>query len=153
MNDRDQMKSSVRRMIERRVEGVAIVTFGMEDVLLEDLKLWEVPVVLVDVVSHSRDICNLDDDTENALPTDVRDDGSSFHDHTYRVLPSCLFTHLRKSEESQFQSFWEKSSGPLSTMMLGSALSKFAGPASDGVKLFPNCQLHTETPKSRRRST
>jgi hypothetical protein len=27
------MESAVRRMIERRVEGVAIMTFGMEDVL------------------------------------------------------------------------------------------------------------------------
>ena len=54
MNDREHMKSSVRRMIERRVEGVAILTFGMEDVLLEDLKLWDVPVVLVDVASTKR---------------------------------------------------------------------------------------------------
>jgi DNA-binding LacI/PurR family transcriptional regulator len=54
MNDQEHMKSSVRRMIERRVEGVAIVTFGMEEVLLEDLKLREVPVVLVDVVPTHR---------------------------------------------------------------------------------------------------
>jgi DNA-binding LacI/PurR family transcriptional regulator len=49
MNDSEHMKSSVRRMIERRVEGVAIMTFGVEDVLLEDLKLCEVPLVFVDV--------------------------------------------------------------------------------------------------------
>ncbi len=36
-------------MIERRVEGVAVMTFGMEDVLLEDLKLREIPLVFVDV--------------------------------------------------------------------------------------------------------
>ncbi len=49
MNDSEHMKTSVRRMIERRVEGVAVMTFGMEDVLLEDLKLREVPLVFVDV--------------------------------------------------------------------------------------------------------
>jgi LacI family transcriptional regulator len=49
MNDPEHMKSSVRRMIERRVEGVAVMTFGMEDVVLEDLKLREVPLVFVDV--------------------------------------------------------------------------------------------------------
>jgi DNA-binding LacI/PurR family transcriptional regulator len=49
MGDPEHMKSSVRRMIERRVEGVAVMTFGMEDVLLEDLKLREVPLVFVDV--------------------------------------------------------------------------------------------------------
>src|SRR5207249_3411552 len=30
MNDPEQMESSVRRMIERQVEGVAVMTFGME---------------------------------------------------------------------------------------------------------------------------
>jgi LacI family transcriptional regulator len=48
-NDPKRMESSVRRMIERRVEGVAVMTFGMEEVLLEDLKLRKVPLVFVDV--------------------------------------------------------------------------------------------------------
>jgi len=48
-NDPTQMETAVRRMIERRVEGVAIMTFGMEEVLLEDLKLRKVPLVFVDV--------------------------------------------------------------------------------------------------------
>src|SRR5882762_1308289 len=48
-NDPERMESAVRRMIERRVEGVAIMTFGMEEVLLEDLKLRKVPLVFVDV--------------------------------------------------------------------------------------------------------
>src|SRR5437879_2505918 len=43
------MKTSARRMLEHRVEGVAIMTFGMEEVLLEDLKLRKVPLVFVDV--------------------------------------------------------------------------------------------------------
>jgi LacI family transcriptional regulator len=43
------METAVRRMIERRVEGVAIMTFGMEEILLEDLKLRKVPLVFVDV--------------------------------------------------------------------------------------------------------
>ncbi len=48
-NDPMHMETAVRRMIERRVEGVAIMTFGMEEVLLEDLKLRKVPLVFVDV--------------------------------------------------------------------------------------------------------
>src|ERR1700756_4160316 len=35
VHDPKLMESSVRRMIERRVEGVAVLTFGMEDSLLE----------------------------------------------------------------------------------------------------------------------
>lgn len=50
-NDPTRMEHAVRRMIERRVDGVAIMTFGMEEVLLEDLKLREVPLVFVDVGS------------------------------------------------------------------------------------------------------
>jgi LacI family transcriptional regulator len=48
-NDPTRMEHAVRRMIERRVEGVAVMTFGMEEVLLEDLKLREIPLVFVDV--------------------------------------------------------------------------------------------------------
>ncbi|HEY1271562.1 MAG TPA: LacI family DNA-binding transcriptional regulator [Terriglobales bacterium] len=49
IHDPRRMETSVRRMIERRVEGVAVMTFGMEDLLLEDLKLRKVPLVFVDV--------------------------------------------------------------------------------------------------------
>ncbi len=48
-HDPKRMESSVRRMLERRVEGVAVMTFGMEESLLNDLKLRNVPLVFVDV--------------------------------------------------------------------------------------------------------
>lgn len=48
-HDPKRMESSVRRMLERRVEGVAVMTFGMEESLLDDLKLRQVPLVCVDV--------------------------------------------------------------------------------------------------------
>jgi LacI family transcriptional regulator len=44
-NDPARMESSVRRMIERRVDAVAVMTFGMEEGLLENLKLRNVPLV------------------------------------------------------------------------------------------------------------
>ena len=47
--DSKRMELSVRRMIERRVDGVAILTFGMEDTLIEDLHFRKVPLVFVDV--------------------------------------------------------------------------------------------------------
>jgi LacI family transcriptional regulator len=58
-NDPKLMESSVRRMIERRVEGVAIMTFGMEEVLLEDLKLRKVPLVFVDVGPSRPHVSNI----------------------------------------------------------------------------------------------
>jgi LacI family transcriptional regulator len=49
VHDPERMKTSVRRMLEHRVEGVAVMTFGMEESLLNDLKLRNVPLVFVDV--------------------------------------------------------------------------------------------------------
>jgi LacI family transcriptional regulator, galactose operon repressor len=49
VHDPKRMESSVRRMIERRVDGVAILTFGMEEALLKDLRFRKVPLVFVDV--------------------------------------------------------------------------------------------------------
>jgi LacI family transcriptional regulator len=49
VHDPKRMNLAVRRMIERRVDGVAILTFGMEESLIEDLRFRKVPVVFVDV--------------------------------------------------------------------------------------------------------
>jgi LacI family transcriptional regulator len=49
LNDPRRMALSVRRMIERKVDGVAVVTFGMEGRLLNDLKSRRVPLVFIDV--------------------------------------------------------------------------------------------------------
>jgi LacI family transcriptional regulator len=39
VHDPKRMELSVRRMIERRVEGVAVLTFGFEESLIEELAL------------------------------------------------------------------------------------------------------------------
>lgn len=49
VHDPTRMDLSVRRMTERRVDGVAVMTFGMEDLLLDDRELSNVPLVFVDV--------------------------------------------------------------------------------------------------------
>jgi DNA-binding LacI/PurR family transcriptional regulator len=49
VHDPKRMDMSVRRMTDRRVDGVAVMTFGMEDLLLEDRELSNVPLVFVDV--------------------------------------------------------------------------------------------------------
>ncbi|ABF39334.1 transcriptional regulator, LacI family [Candidatus Koribacter versatilis Ellin345] len=48
-HDPVRMEIAVRRMIEHRVEGVALMTFGMEESLLENLKRRKIPMVIVDV--------------------------------------------------------------------------------------------------------
>src|SRR5947209_12444365 len=59
VNDPKRMEQSVRRMIERRVEGVAILTFGMEESLLGHLRFRKVPLVFVDVGPDAPGIVNI----------------------------------------------------------------------------------------------
>jgi len=66
-NDPKRMESSVRRMIERRVDGVAIMTFGMEEGLLADLKLRKVPLVFVDVGPSRPRVSNIRIDYQHGI--------------------------------------------------------------------------------------
>jgi LacI family transcriptional regulator len=59
IHDTTRMKTAVRRMIERRVDGVAILTFGMEEPLLDDLRIRKVPLVFVDVGPDFPHISNI----------------------------------------------------------------------------------------------
>jgi LacI family transcriptional regulator len=45
----ERMVSCIRRMIERNVDGVAAMTFGIETPLLHELTSRDIPLVLVDV--------------------------------------------------------------------------------------------------------
>src|ERR1700732_2479377 len=59
IHDPKRMEQSVRRMIERRVDGVAILTFGMEESLLGHLRFRKVPLVFVDVGPDAPGIVNI----------------------------------------------------------------------------------------------
>lgn len=53
------MELAVRRMIESRVDGVAILTFGMEDYLLEHLRFRNLPLVFVDIGPKAPRVSNI----------------------------------------------------------------------------------------------
>jgi LacI family transcriptional regulator len=59
VHDPKRMELAVRRMIERRVDGVAILTFGMEESLIADLRFRKVPLVFVDVGPQAAGITNI----------------------------------------------------------------------------------------------
>jgi LacI family transcriptional regulator len=59
VHDPKRMELSVRRMIERRVQGVAILTFGFEEALIEGLRYRNVPLVFVDVGPHVPGVTNI----------------------------------------------------------------------------------------------
>src|SRR5262249_54768283 len=58
-HDPKRMELAVRRMIEGRVDGVAILTFGMEDSLLEHLRFRNLPLVFVDVGPKAPRVSNI----------------------------------------------------------------------------------------------
>jgi DNA-binding LacI/PurR family transcriptional regulator len=47
--DPKRMSHCIRRMLERKVEGVAVMTFGIEEPLLTQMALRRVPLVFIDV--------------------------------------------------------------------------------------------------------
>jgi LacI family transcriptional regulator len=53
------MELAVRRMIESRVDGVAILTFGMEDYLLDHLRFRNLPLVFVDIGPKAPRVSNI----------------------------------------------------------------------------------------------
>lgn len=59
VHDPKRMESAVRRMIERRVDGVAVLTFGMEENLIAHLRFRKVPLVFVDVGPDVPGIANI----------------------------------------------------------------------------------------------
>jgi DNA-binding LacI/PurR family transcriptional regulator len=67
VHDPKRMEISVRRMIERRVDGVAILTFGMEDSLIEHLRFRKVPLVFVDVGPDAPRVANIRIDYLNGI--------------------------------------------------------------------------------------
>lgn len=62
-----RMALAVRRMIERRVDGVAVLTFGMEEEIFQDLKSRNVPLVFIDVGPRLPRISNIRIDYQNGI--------------------------------------------------------------------------------------
>jgi DNA-binding LacI/PurR family transcriptional regulator len=47
--DPKRMESCVRRMLERKVDGVAIMTFGIEELLLKRFAAGDIPTIFIDI--------------------------------------------------------------------------------------------------------
>lgn len=52
--DLRRMEICVQRMLERKVDGVAVMTFGIEEPLLDRLALQKVPMVFIDVAPDKK---------------------------------------------------------------------------------------------------
>ena len=70
--DTKRMYQCIRRMIERKVDGVAIMTFGIEAPLLDQLAKRNVPLVFIDVGPESRDTSVLKVDYHHGIRQGVQ---------------------------------------------------------------------------------
>jgi len=96
-----RMEAAVRRMLERRVEGVAILTFGMEESLLEGLRFRKVPLVFVDVGPSRSLVSNIRIDYLHGIRQAVQHLAALRHRHIAFIAgPSRL-----KSAEARKQAF------------------------------------------------
>lgn len=59
IHDPKRMELAVRRMIEGQVDGVAILTFGMEEYLLEHLRFRNLPLVFIDIGPRAPRVSNI----------------------------------------------------------------------------------------------
>lgn len=81
VHDPKRMEHAVRRMIERRVDGVAVVTFGMEDALLKKPHFRKVPLVFIDVGPASPRITNIRIDYHHGIQQAVQHLAALRHVH------------------------------------------------------------------------
>jgi len=70
--DPERMEICIRRMIERNVEGVAVMTFGIEEPLLDELVSRNIPMVFVDAASPSEKVSTLAVDYHHGIREGVQ---------------------------------------------------------------------------------
>jgi LacI family transcriptional regulator len=75
-----RMELAVRRMIEGRVDGVAILTFGMEDLLLQHLRSRRLPLVFIDVGPKVPRVSNIRVDYSHGIRQAVQHLAAMRHD-------------------------------------------------------------------------
>lgn len=80
IHDPRRMELAVRRMIEGRVDGVAILTFGMEDVLLDHLRFRNLPLVFIDVGPKAPRVSNIRVDYSHGIRQAIQHLAAMRHD-------------------------------------------------------------------------
>jgi LacI family transcriptional regulator len=65
--DLRSMEICVQRMLERKVDGVAVMTFGIEEPLLERLASKKIPMVFIDVAPAQKGFSAIRIDYENGI--------------------------------------------------------------------------------------
>jgi len=67
VRERKEMEAAVRRMIERRVDGIAILNFGTDESLIEILRFRNVPLVVLDSRSQMPGVASIRIDYQHGI--------------------------------------------------------------------------------------
>jgi DNA-binding LacI/PurR family transcriptional regulator len=70
--DPKRMSLCIRRMLERKVDGVAVMTFGIEEPLLDQLAKRKIPMVFIDVAPEGAGISLLKVDYQHGIRQGVQ---------------------------------------------------------------------------------
>ncbi len=100
--DPDRMRTCIRRMTERNVEGVAVLTFGIEQPLLEQLAHRNIPLVFVDAGPERPNISLLRVDYQHGIREAVRHLAAWGH-RDIAFITGPLQLHSAKSRLSAFR--------------------------------------------------
>ena len=100
--DPDKMRTCIRRMIERKAEGVAVMTFGIEGPLLDQLAERNVPLVFVDVAPDRPSISVLQVDYHHGVRQGVQHLAALGH-RDIAFITGPLRLHSAQSRLTAFQ--------------------------------------------------
>ena len=70
--DLHRMELCVQRMLQRKVDGVAVMTFGIEEPLLDRLASQGIPMVFVDLAPQKKNISTIPIDYDTGISAAVR---------------------------------------------------------------------------------
>jgi LacI family transcriptional regulator len=142
VHDPKRMELAVRRMIERRVDGVAILTFGMEDGLIADLRFRKVPLVFVDVGPQAPGITNIRVNYQQGIREAVRHLAELGHKRIAFVTgPTSLKSAMAR--RTAFEAAMEENSLPVDQELIITGDHKVEGGVAAFAKLASRSQLPT----------
>ena len=101
--DPERMSLCIRRMLERNVEGVAVMTFGVEQPLLEELSSHRIPMVFVDSGPPGKLVRSLLVDYQKGIGEGVQHLGALGH----RKIGYISGPLLQRSSQSRKDAFLE----------------------------------------------
>lgn len=102
VHDPKRIEPTLRRMLERRVDGIAILTFGMEEAFLGRLRCYRMPSVFVEVGPDVPGIVNIRIDYLNGIRQAVQHLAALRHQRIAFVSgPSGLQTAMARQDAFQ----------------------------------------------------